>query len=108
MTEVGHVIQITPVALMSEVILKNKDCWKSELELKAEALERLDQLEASGAPIRISASTTESVMSGAMDMVIGRGLIKAREGLYKAEADAEVILAYYANSIAHWQKASHI
>ena len=106
MTEVEHVIPITPVALMSEVILNNKQDWKSELELKAEALERMDQLEALGAPIRISSSTTESVLSGAMDIIGGRGLVETRDGLYRADPDALVLLAYYANSISHWRRVT--
>jgi hypothetical protein len=38
-----------------------------------------------------------------MDIIVGRGLIEVRDGLYKADADELVMLAYYARSIAHWQ-----
>ncbi len=47
-----------PVALMCEVLIKNKDEWKSELELKAQCAERIEQLEKAGAPIDISSSAS--------------------------------------------------
>ena len=103
MHEIEKVIPVMPVALMCGVILKHRGEWKSELELKAEALERMTQLEKLGAPISVASVATESVLSGAMDIIVGRGLIEVRDGLYKADADELVMLAYYARSIAHWQ-----
>ena len=103
MHEIEKVIPVMPVALMCGVILKHRGEWKSELELKAEALERMTQLEKLGAPISVASGATESVLSGAMDIIVGRGLIEVRDGLYKADADELVMLAYYARSIAHWQ-----
>ena len=103
MHEIEKVIPVMPVALMCGVILKHRGEWKSELELKAEALERMTQLQKLGAPISVASGATESVLSGAMDIIVGRGLIEVRDGLYKADADELVMLAYYARSIAHWQ-----
>ena len=103
MHEIEKVIPVMPVALMCGVILKHRGEWKSELELKAEALERMTQLQKLGAPISVASVATESVLSGAMDIIVGRGLIEVRDGLYKADADELVMLAYYARSIAHWQ-----
>ena len=103
MHEIEKVIPVMPVALMCGVILKHRGEWKSELELKVEALERMTQLEKLGAPISVASVATESVLSGAMDIIVGRGLIEVRDGLYKADADELVMLAYYARSIAHWQ-----
>ena len=82
--------------------MTNKGAWKSELELKAQALKRMEVLKKMGAPIRISSNTTESVLSGALDIIAGRGWLDTQDGLYKAEQDAIVMLEYYANSIAHW------
>ncbi|MGB5520324.1 MAG: 1-acyl-sn-glycerol-3-phosphate acyltransferase [Gammaproteobacteria bacterium] len=103
MTEIKDAIPITPVALMSEIVLFNKGAWRSELELKTQALTRMEALKKAGAPIRISSSTTESVLSGALDIIEGREWLDVQDSLYKARADAIVILEYYANSIAHWQ-----
>lgn len=102
MTEIREVVPITPVALMSEIILANKHVWKSELELKAQALKRMEVLKEMGAPIRISSNTTESVFDGALVIIEGRGWLDSQDNLYKVKQDSIVMLEYYANSIAHW------
>jgi glycerol-3-phosphate O-acyltransferase len=102
MLEIKAAIPITPVALASEIILANRHAWKSELELKAQALERIEMLKKMGAPIRISSNTTESILSGALDIIDGRGWLDTQDNLYKAKQDSLVMLEYYANSIAHW------
>ena len=102
MAEIGRAIPITPVALMSEIILANRDAWKSELELKAQGLERIKVLKGLGAPIRISSNATEQVLTGAMAILEGRGWLELQDGLYKVRVDSIVMLDYYANSIAHW------
>ena len=101
--KIKDVIPVLPVALMSEIILSNKDEWKSELELKADAVKRIGELERQGAPINISASACEGVLSAALNMLEGRGFIEARDNLYRAREDAIELLSYYANSIAHWK-----
>lgn len=101
--EIKTVIPVLPIALMSEVVLKNRGDWKSELELKASAIERITELENRGAPIKISASAYEGVLSAAINMLEGRSLIMAKDNLYKASEDSIDILNYYANSIAHWK-----
>ena len=102
MLAIKDTIPITPVALMAEIVLENRQGWQSELELKAQALERMEALKQQGAPIRISSNTTENVLSGALDIIEGRGWLLAEDNLYKAADDAVVMLEYYANSIAHW------
>lgn len=102
MTEIKDAVPITPVALMSEIILANKHAWKSELELKAQALKRMGVLKQMGAPIRISSNTTESVFDGALVIIEGRGWLDIQDNLCKAKQDSIVMLEYYANSIAHW------
>ena len=102
MAEVREAIPVTPVALMSEIVLANRNTWQSALELKAQALERIEVLKKMGAPIRISSNTTESVLSGALDIIEGRGWLEVEDNLLKAAEDAVVMLEYYANSIAHW------
>jgi glycerol-3-phosphate O-acyltransferase len=103
MTKIRQAIPITPVALMAEVILAQRRSWKSELELKSQALERIDALKVKGAPIRISSSSTESILSGALDIIEGRGWLDVQDNLYKAREDSVVMLEYYANSIVHWR-----
>ena len=102
MKNITDVIPVLPVALMSEILLKNKTEWKSELELKSLAAQRINELKSSGAPINISANACEGVLTHALDLLIGRGVIDTEENLMRATEQAQPLLEYYANSINHW------
>jgi glycerol-3-phosphate O-acyltransferase len=103
MGEIRHVIPVLPVALMSEILLANSGSWKSALELKTAALNRIEELKQLGAPIRIPSNTCEAVLGNALDSLEGRRVVDEQDGLYRIEAQASEILGYYANSIAHWR-----
>ena len=103
MKNIGAVVPILPIALVSEILLLNKSVWKSELELKSQAVKRIDELKAKGAPIDISASASEGVLTNAMSMIIGRGLVHVEKNLIRMDPKSEILLEYYANSIRHWQ-----
>ena len=103
MASVKQVIPILPVPLMSEIMLTHGKQWRSELELKVKAVERIKQLREQGAPITISDAACERVLSGAMDMLIGRGFVEEENNLYRVNSEAVGLLRYYANSINHWK-----
>ncbi len=103
MKKIARVVPIVPVALMSEVLIKNKALWTSELELKTKCSDRIEQLKALGAPIDISSSALESVLGSALNALTGRGLIEEKDNLYQMKESEFKLLNYYANSIAHWQ-----
>lgn len=105
MDKIARVVPVTPVALVSETLLKNKTQWKSELEIKTLCSERITRLEKSGAPIDISSSAVESVLGSAMTALIGRGLVEEKDNLYRMKQSEIDIIRYYANSIAHWSVA---
>lgn len=102
MQKIAVVIPILPVALMSEIVLANRSIWKSELDLKAQAIQRIAALKHSGAPIAISDNACEGVLNNALEIVMGRGLVEQEQGLLRMAADAQTLLEYYANSISHW------
>jgi glycerol-3-phosphate O-acyltransferase len=103
MHEIAQVIPILPVALMCETLLLHAEKWVSELELKASALTRLQQLEQLGAPINISMVTFEHVMTRALDMLTGRGFVDINHAQYRVNPESLAVIQYYANSISHWQ-----
>lgn len=102
MEGIRNVIPVLPVALMSSVLLRHQKEWKSKLELMTAGLEKIEQLRTQGAPISVSASACEGVLSGALTMLIARGFMSEKEGLLRANDNSIEILAYYANSIAHF------
>jgi glycerol-3-phosphate O-acyltransferase len=103
MQSITRVVPVTPVALMCETLVKNRDEWKSQLELKSLCSQRIDQLEAAGAPVGISHSALESVLGSAFDALLGRGLVEEQDNLFRMSESETDIVNYYANSIVHWQ-----
>lgn len=103
MNKISQVVPIVPVALMSEILIKNRTQWQSELELKTECSKRIEQLRVAGAPIDISSSALESVLGSALAALRGRGLIDEKDNLYQMKASELDLFTYYANSIEHWQ-----
>ena len=106
MDEISAVVPILPVALMCEVMLANQADWISDPGAKTVAVARIGDLQARGAPIKVSASACEDVLTAALSMLEGRGLIESRDGLIRAKPEALDLLNYYANSIKHWKTGS--
>ena len=102
MKNISQVVPVVPVALMSDILIKNADAWKSELELKSLCAVRIVKLKAAGAPIDISSSALESVLGAALGALTGRGLLEENDNLFRMTASETDLLNYYANSIAHW------
>ncbi|PCI21767.1 MAG: glycerol-3-phosphate acyltransferase [Piscirickettsiaceae bacterium] len=102
MKRISHVVPILPSALMSATLIEHANSWKSELELKVHCLQKIDQLKQAGAPIDISNSALENVLSAALTAMLGRGLLEEKNNLYKMKAAEKDIFNYYANSIKQW------
>ena len=105
MHRISSVVPVLPIALMAEVILNHRGTAKSALELKSEAMRRIEALRASGAPVKIDSSVFEPVLIAALESLTGRGFVRMQDNLYVAEETSITILAYYANSIEHWKPA---
>jgi glycerol-3-phosphate O-acyltransferase len=102
MREIAGVIPVLPLSLMSEIILQHQQNWKSELELKVSAMDRIKTLDAAGAPIDISPNACEHVLMSALNMLVARHFVDCQNGLYRGRSEAIVFLQYYANSIDQW------
>ncbi len=102
MRDIARVVPVLPVALLSDVIVEQRDTWRSELEIKSRATERIDELQALGAPVRLSQGAREAVLNRALAMLVGRGFVDSREGLLRAREETLDVLQYYANSIRQW------
>ncbi len=105
-TVMGHiadVVPVLPIALLSEVLLENKNIWRSELEIKAQAVKRIETLKSHGAPIDISPNACEGVLANGLNMLIGRRLVEVEDKMIRPDTDAVVLLEYYANSIKQWK-----
>ena len=104
MQRISRVVPILPIALMAEVMLDSRDTPKSALEIKAEAMRRIETLRAAGAPVRMTSSAFEPVLIAALESLTGRGFVTLTDGLYTVDGASIVILEYYANSIRQWKQ----
>ena len=102
MQNIEKVVPVLPVALMSKVLIENKNEWKSALELKTLGADKVEKLDKAGAPIDISSSALENVLGAALDALLGRDLLEEKENLYRMKSAEADIINYYANSISHW------
>jgi len=102
MEHISDVVPILPIALLSEVLLENRTVWKSELDIKSQAVLRINALKEKGAPINIPSNACEGVLTNALNMLIGRRLVDVEENLIRVKEEV-VLLEYYANSIKQWR-----
>jgi glycerol-3-phosphate O-acyltransferase len=105
MIAVGQVIPVVPVPLVASALLEhareNGNGGLSELDLKALVHRRIAALEAVGAHIYIPRRDLDYAIVAGLRTLTLRHLVTESDGLYRAEPAQELVLRYYANSIAH-------
>ncbi len=106
MQQIKTIIPILPVPLLCSVILQHEDKWLSEMELKFEAIRKIEALRDRQAPISISANACEGVLSTALTMLLARGFVEEDNGRYRLNPESRDIIRYYANSIAGYDETS--
>jgi len=100
MRKVGEVIPALPVSLVATVILEAERPL-SVLELKAEVEVLIRDLIAGGAHIHIPRADQDYAVEVGLRMLRLRHFLEEEDGLYRANPGEEILLRYYANSIAH-------
>jgi glycerol-3-phosphate O-acyltransferase len=101
MDAVGRIIPVLPVPLIATVFVRAGDKAISELELKAEVGQLVEQLKARGAHVYVPRKDFDYAVSVGLRMLRLRRLVGERDGLLFAQSEETAILRYYANSIAH-------
>ena len=100
MQKVGEVVPALPVSLVATVVLGASRAL-SALELKSEIAELMARLTACGAHIHIPRADQDYAVEVGLRMLLLRHFVLEQDGLYRANPDEEILLRYYANSIAH-------
>jgi glycerol-3-phosphate O-acyltransferase len=100
MRKVGEVVPALPVSLVATVVL---DAGKplSALDLKAQVADLMRRLVANGAHIHIPRADQDYAVEVGLRMLLLRHLVAEENGLFRANPREEMLLRYYANSIAH-------
>ncbi len=100
MEKVGEVVPALPVSLVATVVL-GAGRPLSALELKAAVAELMARLGARGAHIHIPRADQDYALEVGLRMLLLRHFVLEENGLYRANPQEEILLRYYANSIAH-------
>jgi glycerol-3-phosphate O-acyltransferase len=100
MQRVGQVVPALPVSLVATVMLgAAKPALRARVKGEVEILIR--RLIAGGAHIHIPRSDQDYAIEVGLRMLLLRHFVEEENGLYRANPREEIMLRYYANSIAH-------
>jgi glycerol-3-phosphate O-acyltransferase len=101
MAAVAAVIPVLPVPLVATAFVREPERAWSELELKAEVLALMKELERRGAHVYVPRGDEDYAITVGLRMLTLRHLVEERGGLFSARAAELPLLRYYANSVAH-------
>jgi glycerol-3-phosphate O-acyltransferase len=101
MDQVARLIPVLPVPLVATVLLRSERPL-AEFELKSEVGALMSRMQAAGAHVYVPRSDWDYAVGAGLRMLVLRHLVEESGGLYSAVPAEERLLAYYANSIAHW------
>ncbi len=104
MGAVSRVVPVLPVPLMASLLLAAPERRFSELELKAGSLSLLARLEAQGARAYVPRSDLDYAIGFGLRALKLRHLVLEEDGFLRANPGELPLLAYYANSIAHFAR----
>ena len=102
MEAIAKVIPVTPVALAATVFVRHPERAWSRLELKAEILQRMKELDARGAHVYIPRRDQDYAIDVGLRMLTLRRLVVESAGILAPRREEIPLLTYYANSIAHF------
>jgi glycerol-3-phosphate O-acyltransferase len=95
------VIPVVPVPLVATLFVREPERRRSELELKADVLDLMDELTQRGAHVYVPRKDQDYAITVGLRMLTLRHLVEEKDGLYAARREELPLLTYYANSIAH-------
>jgi glycerol-3-phosphate O-acyltransferase len=101
MGEIARLVPVLPVSLIATVLLA-ADEPLDELELKVRVADLMAHFEGRGAKLYLPRGDRDYAFDVGLRMLALRRLVdEPQEGLFAAVADERLVLAYYANAIAH-------
>lgn len=101
MHRIGNITPILPVALVTTVVVGNFERRFTAIELSAQVLLLLDNLEAKGHKVYIPRGDYHYAVEVGVRMLTLRGALLETDGLLCANPSEMPLLHYYANSIRH-------
>jgi len=104
MTEVGRIVPVLPVALVAKTLCDQYPRRIDTLSLKAKVNALIEKLTGAGAHVYLPREDRDYAITVGLRMLTLRSLIEEEEGQFRAKQGQLPVLAYYANSIAHFDQ----
>ncbi|WP_088346846.1 MULTISPECIES: 1-acyl-sn-glycerol-3-phosphate acyltransferase [Rhodomicrobium] len=101
MRQLGKTVPALPVSLVALAMREEPERRLTAFELKGRVYDLMQRLEAEGAYIHIPRQDREYAIDVGVRMLLLRRLILEEDGLYRINPAETVLIAYYANAIAH-------
>jgi glycerol-3-phosphate O-acyltransferase len=103
MGRIGAAVPAMPVSLVAQVLVSKRGEGVDLLRLKGEVNELIDRLEVQGVHVHVPRSDRDYAVTAGLRMFVLRDLVtEDGEGLYRITPGEEALVAYYANSLAHF------
>ncbi len=99
-------VPVLPVPLVAAVMLESDHSGLSASQVETRVSQLIARLQKQGAPVYFSPENRVESILNALNMLHLRRLVRESEGIYRTVPEEAGLLAYYANSIAHWQQFS--
>ena len=99
---IKQIVPVLPTSLVATVIKEDGRRGLSAFEVEARVNRLIAQLQTNGAPVYVTTQSRVETILNALEMLKIRRLVVESERIYQAAPGEDDILAYYANSIAHW------
>lgn len=100
MKQVAALVPVLPVSLIATVLIEAK-APIDEFDLKLRAGKLMAEFEACGARLYVPRGDRDYAIHVGLRMLALRHLVEERDGMFAAVPAERLLLAYYANSVAH-------
>jgi glycerol-3-phosphate O-acyltransferase len=102
MQRIGAIIPAMPVSLVAHVLHEAGESGMDMLSLKAGVDRMIDALLQKGVHVHVPRADRDYAVSAGLRMFVLRHLVEEVDGLYRVVKGEEAMVAYYANSVAHY------
>ena len=99
---IGAVVPAMPVSLVAQALIDAGEKGIDMLSLKASVDRLIDRLEGQGVHVHVPRSDRDYAVTAGLRMFTLRNLVGESDGLFRIVSGEERLVAYYANSLAHY------
>ncbi len=102
MNAIRHVMPVLPVPLIATVFVNKPQARLRCVDIMTEVNRLIDEVIRGGGAMRDEEKPRNSTLLQSLELLQRRGILREENDCYCAAPDANPLLRYYANSIAHW------